>query len=85
MIQIKDIIVPTKGVGKYFQISALGFPMNPETVSFYWQVFAQSDNAPSICILDGNLLMDQTTYEGWGNNDEYVNNWACKELNLEII
>lgn len=90
MIKIEDVVVPTKGTAKYFNIIALNFPMNPTSVSFYWQILSETqdeegENIPGISLMDGNLTMDQTTYEGWGSDDNYVNVWACNELNFIII
>ena len=90
MTEIQPVTVPTKGVGKYFDIIALNFPMDPQSVTFYWQVFSEvtdekGDKIIGQCILDGNLTMDQQTYSGWGENDQYVINWACNELGFTII
>ena len=90
MTEIQPVIVPTKGAGKYFDIIALNFPMDPQSVTFYWQVFSQVTNedaalVPGQCILDGNLTMDQQTYAGWGTNDEYVIDWACDQLGFVIV
>jgi hypothetical protein len=93
MIKIQDEIVPTKGIGKYFQIQALNFPMNPTSVSFYWQVFNEETiqngeetvTGPGVCVLDGNLSMDNATYAGWGENDSYVIDWALNELGFTKI
>lgn len=80
MTTIQPITVPTKGIGTEFQISALNFPMNPTSVSFYWQVFTE-ENTP---ILEGNLTMDQETYLQWGSNDSFVIDWACNLLGFVI-
>lgn len=85
MTLIQPETVPTKGVGKYFNLVALNFPMNPSSVSFYWQLFTEAENEeqesiPGSCILDGNLSMDQETYAEWGTNDEYPINWALNQL-----
>jgi hypothetical protein len=34
MTTIETINVPTKGEGNLFQLTALNFPMNPQSVSF---------------------------------------------------
>lgn len=90
MIKIQDVIVPTKGNAKYFNIIALNFPMNPTSVSFYWQIFSETQNEagdliPGSALMDGNLTMDQQTYNNWGSDDSYVTTWACNELNFTII
>jgi hypothetical protein len=86
MIEIQDVTVPTKGVGKYFQITALNFVVSPTNgIQTYWQVFAQTqdeegNNIPGAMLIDGNLPMDQTTYDAWGTDDDYVVNWGLQEL-----
>jgi len=90
MIKIQDIIVPTKGTAKYFNIIALNFPMNPTSVTFYWQIFSEAEDeegvkVPGASVMDGNLTMDQATYLNWGSDDSFVTDWACNELNFTII
>ena len=95
MIKIEDIVVPTKGTAKYFNIIALNFPMNPTSVSFYWQILSEVSEQteldeqptlkPGTCLMDGNLTMDQETYNDWGSDDSYVTTWACNQLNFIII
>ena len=93
MIKIQDEVVPTKGIGKYFQIQALNFPMNPASVSFYWQLFneetiqngEESVTGPGTCVLDGNLFMDKTTYTSWASDDNYVIDWALEKLGFTKI
>jgi hypothetical protein len=88
MIKIQDEIVPTKGIGKYFEIQALNFPMNPTSVSFYWQVFNEETiqngeetvTGRGVCILDGNLFMTKTEYSSWASDDNYVIDWALGKL-----
>ncbi len=62
MIKIQDVIVPTKGTAKYFNIIALNFPMNPTSVTFYWQIFSETQNEeqepiPGSSLMDGNIVM----------------------------
>lgn len=81
MTQIQPISIPTKGEGTQFQIQALNFPMNPTAVTFYWQVL----NEELATLLDGNLTMDEETYNQWSNNDDFVIHWACNLLNFVIL
>jgi hypothetical protein len=84
MTHIQPITIPTKGEGTLFQISALNFPMNPTSVTFYWQVLSVTlDSYTSV--LEGNLSMDAETYSQWNNDDNFVINWACNLLNFVII
>jgi hypothetical protein len=96
MIKIQDVIVPTKGTAKYFNIFALNFPMNPTSVTFYWQILSQvsepgeqSDEQPTLTVgvplMDGNLTMDKTTYNSWNNDDNFVIDWAIAQLGFTKI
>jgi len=81
MTKIEPIIVPTKGEGNLFVISALSFVMNPENVTFFWQVLDKNE----FPIIEGNIAMDCQTYSQWNNDDNFVINWACKMLNFVIV
>lgn len=83
MVKIEQVIVPTKQAGEYLNIVALNFPMNPDQVEFYWQLL--TDDTSGICVLDGKLLMNKETYDGWGSDDSYVVNWACNLLGFKIV
>jgi hypothetical protein len=90
MIKIQDIIVPTKGTAKYFNILALNFPMNPSSVTFYWQILSEAEDEdgvkiPSTPLMDGNLTMNQEEYSAWGSDDSYVTDWACNKLDFTIL
>jgi hypothetical protein len=93
MIKIEDVIVPTKGTAKYFNISALNFPMNPTSVTFYWQILSEVEEIqdelvttkPGSSLMDGNLTMNQEEYAAWGDDDTYVINWALSELGFVAL
>ena len=88
MIKILDVIVPTKGTAKYFNIIALNFPMNPTSVTFYWQIFSEVEETedelvvskPGSSLMDGNLVMNAEQYALWSTDDSYVTDWALAEL-----
>lgn len=85
MIKIQDVVVPTKGTAKYFNLLALNFPPNPTSVGFYWSIYAEGEVnvdqlGPTNLLLEGNLTMDQETYANWGTDDEYVIDWALNQL-----
>jgi hypothetical protein len=88
MIKILDVVVPTKGTAKYFNIIALNFPMNPTSVTFYWQIFSEVEETedelvvskPGSSLMDGNLVMNAQQYALWSTDDSYVTDWALAEL-----
>lgn len=95
MIKIQDVVVPTKGTAKYFNLLALNFPPNPTSVTFYWSIHEEVENAaaegetPTVtsgkALLEGNITMNQETYDSWGSDDTYVIDWALTELNLTKV
>lgn len=92
MIQIQDVTVPTKGVGKYLNVRVLNFDLEPTNgITLYWAIHAETTitdddgvetTSPGATLLDGNLSMPQATYDQWGVDDSYVTDWALTELNL---
>ena len=95
-ILIEDIVVPTKGVGKYFSIKTVNHVILGTPPVFYWQVCTQvvesaseSDEQPlkypGASVLDGNLSMTIEEYDLWGTDDNYVVDWALEKLNFTKI
>jgi hypothetical protein len=97
MIKIEDVIVPSKGTGKYFAIKCLNLDLNKSseaTPTFYWEVKTAVPYAidevqtqiPGEVILNGNLSMSSVAYSSWGNDDSYVINWALEQLGfVEVV
>lgn len=95
MNKIQDIVVPTKGTGKYLEVRALTFNLTPTSgISLYWAVYSEQINTdeagvetkgPGSIVLEGNLHMPQEKYELWGTDDTFVIDWAATELNLTLI
>ena len=95
MIKIQDVVVPTKGTAKYFNLLVLNFPPNPSGVSFYWSIHeetvqqmpegSQTVYAAGRLLLEGNLNMTAETYASWGEDDQYVIDWALNELGFTEI
>lgn len=93
MIKIEDVIVPTKGTAKYFNVIALNFPMNPQSVSFYWQILTEVEEPvdevitykPGTSLMDGNLVMPKEVYDLWADDDSYVLDWAIAELGFTKV
>jgi hypothetical protein len=80
-IEIQPVIVPTKGTGTQFYLHCLTFEMFPSAVTFYWQV--QTNNGDTV--LDGNISMDEQTYSGWSNDDNYAIDWALNVIGLQRL
>lgn len=95
MIKIQDLIVPTKGTGKYLNVRVLPFDLTPTAgIQLYWAVQAETTTtdsegvettAPGQVLLEGNLHFPQEKYELWGTDDTFVTDWAATELGLTVI
>ena len=97
MIKIQDVTVPTKGTGKYLNVRVLTFDLEPTNgITLYWAIHDETElpdeteeaeegatvTSPGKVLLEGNLTMDQATYDQWCVDDSYVTDWALTELNL---
>jgi len=100
MINIQDVTVPTKGTGKYLNVTVLSFNLMPSNgISIYWSIHSEnvvpdeSEGAeegatisrPGNMLLEGNLSMPQEAYDQWGTDDTYVTDWALTELGLTEV
>jgi len=95
MIQINDVVVPTKGTGKYLNVKALSFDLSPTAgITLYWSLHAEellpdeSEGAeegatvsqPGAMLMEGNLNFPQASYDTWGTDDSVVTDWVLAEL-----
>jgi hypothetical protein len=95
MNKIEDLVVPTKGTGKYLEVRALTFNLTPTSgITLYWAVYTETSSldenglevqTPGSIVLEGNLHMPQEQYELWGTNDTFVIEWAATQLYLTLI
>lgn len=88
---IQDVVVPTKGIGKLFYMTAISIPLPGTGASFYWSVSTEVvdpetlETQAGVVVLEGNLYMDDQTYSQWGTNDEYAIDWALQQLGFTKI
>lgn len=97
MVKIEDVIVPSKGIGKYFSLQCLNISLSKSseaTPSFYWSIRTAMPYAvdevqveiPGTSILEGNLTMTKEEYALWGSDDSYPIEWALGKLGfVEVI
>ena len=90
MTRIEPINIPTKGVGNYFSIKAIDIELPGSNASFYWSVFTEVKDdleqpMPGNRILEGNLFMSTSEYNQWGEDDEYVIDWALQQLGFSKV
>jgi len=95
MININDVVVPTKGTGKYLSVKVLSFDLTPENgISLYWAIHAEKvvtetvdevetqTITPAEMLLEGNLNYPQSEYDNWGTDDSVVTTWVMNELGV---
>jgi hypothetical protein len=90
MTKIEPINIPTKGVGKYFSMRAINIELPGTDATFYWSVFTEVEDdleqpMPGNKILEGNLFMSTSEYNQWGEDDEYVIDWALQQLGFSKL
>lgn len=97
MVLIEDVIVPSKGIGKYFTITCLQIPISKTseaTPTFYWEVkkqitVSEPNQDPRLAagetILNGNLIMTTEEYAQWTTDDGFVIDWALEQLGFKEI
>lgn len=90
MISIKPISIPTRGIGKYFNLTLLNLNLPGTSAEFYWEIYTEvemgmNEYEPGTMILNGNLTMPKEIYNQWGIDDNYAINWALLELNLQKL
>lgn len=100
MININDVVVPTKGTGKYLDVRALSFDISPtDGIVLYWALYAEETvpdesagaeegatiSKPGIMLIEGNLNFPQSEYDTWGTDDSVVTDWALTELGFTEV
>lgn len=100
MININDVVVPTKGTGKYLNVRTLSFDLSPTAgIILYWSLHKEelvpdeSEGAeegatvsqPGAILLEGNLNFPQSEYDAWGTDDSVVTDWAMTELGVTEV
>lgn len=91
MIDIKPIIIPTKGTAKYFNLELSNNLKLPATSAmFLWELLPELEDEfgnpiPGPALLSGNITMSEAIYNNWGSDDNYAVDWALNELNLQRL
>lgn len=96
MVKIEDVVVPSKGTGKYFGVRCLQIDVKKSGNSspdFYWFLKKATPYAidevqteiPGETILEGNLTMTPEEYALWGTDDSYVFDWSLGKLGFVEI
>lgn len=96
MIKIKDVNVPTKGIGKYFFLYVTRMVLPGTSAKFYWEVneevvepASESDEQtlkyPGNAILVGDFTITEQEYSQWGTDDNYIIDLALQKLGFERL
>jgi len=100
MININDVVIPTKGTGKYLNVKTIGFELSPtDGVDLYWSLHTEnivldhSEDAeegatisiPGSKIMDGKLTLPQSNYDTWGTDDSVVTDWVLTQLGFTEV
>lgn len=82
MINIQEVIVPTKGTANKVDFFIQPFPLSPTEGI---QVMFYLTNDQKEHILRGMVKVPQSVYDEWGSDDSHIVNYCLKELNLQAV
>lgn len=100
MININNVIIPTKGTGKYLNVKVLDFNIPPTSgITLYWSlhkeetVLDESEGAedgatitkPGAKLMEDNLNYPQSEYDSWGADDSVVTDWVLTQLGFTEV
>ena len=100
MININDVVIPTKGTAKYLNVKASSFDLSPSNgIKLTWSIHkeeivldpsedAQEGDTISIAgksLLSGTLDFPQSEYDSWGTDDSVVTDWVMTELGFTEV
>ncbi len=100
MININDVIVPTKGTAKYLLIKTNSFELSPSNgIKLTWSIHkedivldpsedAEEGDTISVAgkaLLSGTLDYPQSEYNSWGTDDTVVTDWVMTELGFTEV
>jgi len=85
MAKIQPITFPIKGVATDLSLTVLNFNMEDNQARFYYQLTKDPVYGEDNLIAEGNLIMDQTEFDGWGADNRYCLQWAATKLGLTLI
>lgn len=74
-------IQPVLGTGSKLRVTCNGFIIGSATAYFKWEILTSDNKSVSMGVLE----MESAAFSLWGNDDMYVINWACTQLNLTLI
>lgn len=100
MININDVVVPTKGTAKYLNVKVSSFDLEPSNgIKLSWSIHKEeivldpSDDAEegatiSVAgksLLSGTLDYPQSEYNSWGTDDSVVIDWVLAQLGFTEV
>ena len=81
MVQIKPLVIPTKGTATELYVQANSFATNAITATLYWQLRSEEGTT----LLDGNYTMTEAEFAAWGEDNSYLNEIVAEAIGVDIV
>ena len=81
MVQIKPLVIPTKGTATEMYVQANSFATNAITATLYWQLRSEEGTT----LLDGNYTMTEAEFAAWGEDNSYLNEIVAEAIGVDIV
>lgn len=81
MVEIKPLVIPTKGTATRLYVQANSFSSSAVTATLYWQLRSEEDAT----LLDGNYEMTPEEFAAWGEDNSYLNEIVAEAIGVEIV
>ena len=81
MVQIKPLVIPTKGTATELYVQANSFATNAITATLYWQLRSEEGTT----LLDGNYTMTEAEFAAWGEDNSYLNEIVDEANGFDIV
>ena len=100
MININDVVIPTKGTAKYLNVKVSSFDLSPSNgIKLTWSIHKEdivldpsedAEEGATISVagktlLSGTLDYPQTEYDSWGTDDSVVSDWVMNKLGFTEV
>lgn len=81
MVQIKPLVIPTKGTATELYIQSNSFASNATTATLYWQLRSSEGQS----LLDGNYNMTEEEFAEWGQDNSFLDEVVASAIGVEIV
>lgn len=85
--KIKEITIPTKGIGRYINIQCNAFQLGTNVVTFNWKILENIDfNSTPLLegreLLNGEEVMADNDLESWGSDDNVAIDFVLNKIGV---